>query len=118
MLPAQHRLRGADEFRLAVRTGNRAGGRLLVVHAVSTSEPGPARIGLVVSRAVGAAVVRTRVKRRLRHLMRDHAAGLPAGALVVLRAQPAAAAASYDDLGRELARGLRRTGLLEAPVSV
>lgn len=116
MLPAQHRLSGADEFRLAVRTGNRAGGRLLVVHAVSTSDPGPARVGLVVSRAVGPAVVRTRVKRRLRHLVREHVTVLPAGALVVLRAQPAAATASYDGLERELARGLRRTGMLQASV--
>lgn len=99
-----------------MRAGNRAGGRLLVVHAVSPTTTntglGPARVGLVVSRAVGPAVVRTLVKRRLRHLVREHVASFPHGALVVLRAQPAAAGASYDDLGRELARGLRRTGML------
>lgn len=62
-------------------------------------------------------MVRTRVKRRLRHLLGDHVGGLPAGTLLVLRAQPAAAEASSADLGRELTRGLARLGLLrEGPV--
>jgi ribonuclease P protein component len=50
--------------------------------------------------------MRTKVKRRLRHLVRPHLAGLPAGSMVVLRAQPAAAQATYAALGEELARCL------------
>ena len=68
----------------------------------------PVRVGFVVSKAVGPAVTRNRVKRRLRHLMRERLAGLDDGSLLVVRAQPAAAAATYADLGDELDRCLAR----------
>lgn len=68
----------------------------------------PPRAGFVVSRAVGPAVTRNLVKRRLRHLVREHLDQLPAGALLVVRAQPDAAGSSYPELGAELASGLQR----------
>lgn len=68
----------------------------------------PVRVGFVVSKAVGPAVTRNRVKRRLRHLMRERVAGLADGSLLVVRAQPAAAGATYADLGEELDRCLAR----------
>lgn len=82
----------------------------MVVHLAAPEGPSaaPAEIGLVVSRAVGGAVVRNRVKRRLRHLLRERCAGLPAGAVLVVRALPASAAASYDELGRDLDTALGR----------
>jgi len=60
------------------------------------------RVGLVVSRAVGPAVVRNRVKRRLRHAARGYLHTLPGGTLLVLRANPPAATASQADLAAEL----------------
>jgi len=66
----------------------------------------PARVGFVVSRSVGGAVVRNQVKRRLRHLVRDRLAGLPAGTRLVVRALPSAADRSYEDLGRDLEAAL------------
>ena len=71
--------------------------------------PGPARVGFTVSKAVGNAVTRTRVKRRLRHLTREHLAvleELPGRAALVVRAQPAAARASYAELDADLRRTL------------
>ncbi|MYW03072.1 ribonuclease P protein component [Streptomyces sp. SID3343] len=62
----------------------------------------PPRAGFVVSKAVGPAVVRNVVKRRLRHLVRDRLALLPAGSLVVVRALPPAAQADHDALARDL----------------
>lgn len=58
-------------------------------------------VGFVVSKAVGSAVCRNRVRRRLRHLSRPHLTGLNAGTLVVVRALPPAASA-----GRELSTDL------------
>ncbi len=62
----------------------------------------PAKVGFIVSRAVGSAVVRNRVKRRLRELMRRRVASLPGGSLLVLRAHPAAAGARQADLAADL----------------
>ena len=71
-------------------------------------EPGPTRIGFVVSKAVGNAVVRNRVQRRLRHLAREHLASLPGSAVLVIRALPASAEASYAELAQDLSRCLGR----------
>jgi ribonuclease P protein component len=70
----------------------------------------PTRVGFVVSKAVGNSVVRHRVSRRLRHLMRDRLGTLPLGCTLVIRALPAAAAASSADLGTDLDAALRRLG--------
>ncbi len=67
-------------------------------------------VGFVVSKAVGNAVVRNRVRRRLRHLARERVDGLAPGTLLVVRALPAAASATYDALGRDFDGALRRVG--------
>ncbi|WP_092627946.1 ribonuclease P protein component [Actinopolyspora mzabensis] len=69
------------------------------------------RVGFVVSKAVGNAVVRHRVSRQLRHLMRDRLPALPSGTMVVVRALPPAAAATSAELGRDLDKAARRLGL-------
>lgn len=108
MLPPRHRLRSGGDFATAVR-GPRHGGRLIVVHATRTDARAdqPARVGFVVSKAVGTAVVRNRVKRRLRALVAARLALLPSGVDVVVRARPAAADATSGQLGVELDRLLR-----------
>lgn len=118
MLPPANRLRHRDEFAAAVRRGRRAGRPLLVVHIarpdsstdphVSAGETPPPRAGFVVSKAVGPAVVRNRVKRRLRHLVRDRIALLPEGSLVVVRALPPAADAGFAELAGDLDAALGR----------
>lgn len=75
------------------------------------AEPGPAEVGFTVSKAVGNAATRNRVRRRLRHLTREHLATLqelPGRAALVVRALPAAADASYVTLGADLTRTLDR----------
>jgi len=60
------------------------------------------RAGFVVSKAVGGAVVRNRVRRRLRHLMRSRLDLLPDRTDVVVRALPGAANRTYAALGADL----------------
>lgn len=69
------------------------------------------QVGFVVSKAVGNAVVRNRVQRRLRHLTRARIAMLPGGACVVVRALPAAAGSTYGGLERDLDTALQRLGM-------
>ncbi|MCW2844280.1 MAG: ribonuclease protein component [Nocardioides sp.] len=75
------------------------------------SLPQAPRVGFVVSKAVGPAVVRNLVKRRLRHLARERTASLSPRDMLVVRALPAAADASYDELARELDRCLAKLGV-------
>jgi len=70
-----------------------------VFHYAAASDPAaPARAGFVVGKTVGPAVVRNRVRRRLREVVRARLAVLPGGSRLVVRAQPGAADASYDAL--------------------
>jgi ribonuclease P protein component len=108
VLSSAHRLTDGASFRAAVRTGRRSGARTVVVHLAPGGGEGTPRVGFVVSKAVGDAVTRNRVKRRLRHLAREHVASLPDSAVLVVRALPAAATASSAELGADLARCLGR----------
>lgn len=103
MLPAAARMRRRAEFSEAVRGGSRSGKPLLSGHLlVRPDNAEDARVGFVVSRAVGPSVVRNRVRRQLRHLARGYLGALPGGSLLVLRAHPRAATARQADIAAEL----------------
>jgi ribonuclease P protein component len=111
VLPAGSRLRHRADFASTLRQSRaaRAAG-LLVVHVevpdVAVPSGAPARVGFVVSRAVGPAVTRNLVTRRLRHLVRGRLDQLPAGSRVVVRALPRSATATYAQLGAALGQAL------------
>ena len=113
MLAPASRLRRPADFREVVRRGRRASRPLLTVHLLvaASSAPevhdagtrdAPPRAGLVVGKAVGGSVVRSRTSRRLRHLLRSRLDALPAGARLVVRAAPAAGSATSAALGVDL----------------
>ena len=98
----------STEFSSAVRSGSRVRSDSVVVHHQRDLGSAPARVGLVVSRAVGGSVVRHQVSRRLRAQLAQRLVRLPDGSLTVVRALPASATASSQDLGRALDRALDR----------
>ncbi len=104
MLAAESRMRWRGEFVVTVRRGRRAGRSMLTCHLLARPDAAgePPRVGFVVGRGVGAAVVRNRVKRRLRSLVRGYLPSLPGGSLLVVRAHPQAATACQADLAAEL----------------
>jgi ribonuclease P protein component len=108
VLPAAHRLRASSDFSEVLRRGRRAGGSTLTVHLVAGEGSGPARAGLVVSKAVGGSVVRHQVARRLRHELQPLVGALPAGTRLVVRAAPAAATADSAALAQDLQSALTR----------
>jgi ribonuclease P protein component len=109
MLPPGFRMRRRAEFTLAVRRGRRAGRPHVVVHLLCRDEiDAQPLVGFIVGRVVGNAVVRNKVRRRLRHLVTTHLARLPRGSLLVVRANPKAAAARYADLAADLGSALDR----------
>lgn len=108
MLAKAHRLTGAEAFSTTIRRGGRKGSATLVAHLLLSPQATPPRVGLLVSRAVGDAVTRNRVKRRLRHAAAAHLAQLPPGSMLVLRALPPAGRAGYADLANDLDHALGR----------
>ncbi len=108
VLATDQRLRRAGDFETVIRRGRRAGRNGLVVHVYTRDPHGehdvalPQRAGFVVSRTVGTAVTRNKVRRRLRHLLRAELAQLEPGTDLVVRVLPEAADRTYDELGRHL----------------
>jgi ribonuclease P protein component len=100
-------MRRPAEFEQAVRRGARSGTTSLVVHLTSDPAAGDdPHVGFVVSKGVGNAVVRNRVKRRLRAQMTYRLDQLPHGGRLVVRALPPSADLASDALARDLDRAL------------
>ncbi len=106
MLPAPLRMHRSADFEAAVRRGARAGRTTLVVHCRPVSDRADTHVGMVVARTVGGAVVRNKVRRRLRGVVVESQTTLPEGVDVVLRALPPAADATYAQLAADFASAL------------
>lgn len=104
-------MRRSSDFTTTVRRGRRVRRGALVVHQLRDAAPGDvARVGFVVSRAVGPSTTRHRVVRRLRALVRARLGELPPGSTTVVRALPEAADANSRGLDAELAAALSALG--------
>lgn len=108
-----HRLRKEErlckraEFLQAQREGGKFVTPHLVVYARAGDQPW-ARLGLTVSRKVGNAVVRNKVKRRLREAFRNHKRELPAAIDLVVIARSESPQAPLEALTRELIEAAHR----------
>jgi len=102
------RLKRRTDFRAAA-TGARVPGKAFVLQALRRADDGPVRVGFTVSRQVGNAVERNRVRRRLREIVKLTAAGqLHGGHDYVLIGRRAALAAPFGEIIRELDTAISR----------
>jgi ribonuclease P protein component len=105
----EQRLRRERDFAAVYQRGRSWSNQLLAVRTLPATQP-RSRFGFAVGKRVGGAVVRNRVKRRLRELVRGMA---PAqGWDVVIIARPDAATADFDRLRSALVSLFGRAGLL------
>ena len=113
-LGRRDRLRARSCFLAAQQRGRRISGRNLVVYVLSRSEnerKERARLGITVSKKVGNAVVRNRVKRWLRESYRRMASAAPGGTDLVIIARPATAYSTYQRTAEELSQLIARAGV-------
>lgn len=115
MLAKANRITSADDYRVVVRRGAKVATPHTVSYVRSSTATSGARFGFIVSKKVGSAVRRNRVRRRLKAVSRE---ALLAGAHdvdVVVRALPGAAEASWPELRSEVLQALVRRNVISAP---
>ena len=110
--PKGQRLTQASEYERVKKDGSARSGKLLVLNVLPVEHSGPCRAGLITSRRIGSAVVRNRVRRRLREIVRHHQHDLREGFWIVLVARKNAATAGYRALEHEWLRLARRASIL------
>lgn len=101
-------MRRSEDFQMTIRHGVRARTGTLVVHGREVPGRRETHVGLVVSGAVGGAVTRNLVRRRLRGVVVGQRASLPIGTDLVVRALPAAAGTEYGVLATDFTGALTR----------
>ena len=102
------RLRKRAEF-LAVRAGEKRRGKLFLLEVLDRGEAdAPPRLGITVTKKVGNAAIRNRIRRRLREAVRVHAADdMAAGTDYVIVGRRDVLGAPFEELKTELSRRMR-----------
>lgn len=106
-MPPLLTLRRRAEFDAVMRSGTARSHRFLVLRWRHTDRA-ETRIGFSTPRSLGGAVVRNRVRRRLREIVRERLIAIGAGYDLLLIARPDAASASFAELRSATATLLER----------
>lgn len=106
----EFRLKKRAAFTYVYKRGERTGSRHLTLLAARSGEG--LKIGLSVSRKVGNAVTRNRVKRLLREALTPLTAAIDPSCMYVLVAHPSAAELDFASVCAETEKIFRRAGRL------
>jgi ribonuclease P protein component len=108
-LPRQGRVRRRSEFLAAQRKGKKLHTQHFVIYSAARADDGQtSRLGITVSRKVGNAVVRNRIKRLVRETFRRHRALFPEGTDIIFIAKPGSAALTLSELTQEVVQLCKR----------
>lgn len=117
-LPRSRRITRRGDFQRVRASGLSLQGRFLVLGYLSDATlPEPFRLGIVTSRRLGSAVVRNRVRRRIRGVLQRNGDRIASPHWLVIVARGAAAEASSEQLEREWKWMMHRVPLTAPPVS-
>jgi ribonuclease P protein component len=106
VLAKANRVTSAADYKRIVRTGRRRRGALTLAYGRPHEPDAPLRMGVIVAKNVGGAVVRNRVRRRIKAIGWELAHEVT-GVDVVVRALPSASAARFADLEGEVRSAVR-----------
>ena len=91
-----------EDFRSVVRRGRRSASSLAVYYRLEREIGDPIRFGFIVSRAVGGAVERNLLRRRMRAIGRQFVDAGAGGTDVVVRALPGSAQRDWASLSADM----------------
>lgn len=132
-MAAKHRIRRGADYRAVVRTGYRVGGKHCLAHAVllypesdqnenvsreTLAADLTPRFGFIITKAVGKAVTRNLVRRRMQSICDEAVREGFTGATVVFRVFPQAATVDYQELRHSVIKQLNRVRPFRSPKTV
>ncbi len=98
------------EFKKVFNKGKSIVDRLVVVYFIKTTFD-ENRLGIVVNKKIGNAVVRNRVKRRIKECYRNYEERIKKGYNIVIVSRVKASEASYKDINIALGKALKKSGI-------
>jgi ribonuclease P protein component len=102
-------LKRNQDFRFAYEKGRKLAGKRAVLYVVPVQQS--SKIGIVVSKKIGTAVVRNHLKRVFRELYRQHSSNLKQGYIIVNVARAKARESSFAELAQEMIYLWKKTGV-------
>jgi len=113
--PKSRRLTQSAEFAQVKKNGRVYRGRSVLLSILRANRATRFRAGFITSRALGSAVARNRVRRRLREIVRKHQREIVDGTWIVTIARANAVGATYQELEVEWLRLAKRASILATP---
>lgn len=108
--PRSAHIRSRADYLKIQRSGRKTGGRYLIFLSMDNDLP-LTRFGITVSRKTGNAVIRNRIKRRIRELQRYHRGAFVTGKDIVVIARREASTATFEDMRKEYRNLAEKAGL-------
>ena len=109
----QYRLAKKEDFNKVYRQGKSMGNRQFVVYYISNAAVDHFRLGVSVSKKIGNAVVRNRIRRMLKEIVRHHAAHISVHSDMILIARKPSVEMEYLEMEKSVLHILKKTALYE-----
>ena len=107
----KHRIKKNDEFQTVFQKGKSTANRQFVVYQLDKEEQPNFRIGLSVSKKIGNAVVRNRIKRMIRQSITELKDEIDSGKDFVIIARKPCAEMTFDEVKNSLIHVFKRSGM-------
>lgn len=105
------RLKRREDFRKVFRVGRSTANREFVAYTFSRREAGPIRFGISVSKRIGNAVVRNRIKRSVKEICREWAMDMPSNVDIVIIVRKPVASMDFWQMKSSLRHVFQRAKL-------
>lgn len=113
MLIKAYRLKNKNKFKKTFTFGKAVACPYFVLYYLKNNEPGNSKIAFAAGRKIGKAILRNKIKRRLREACRQHAGNLADGYNIIFIARAKIKGISYHDVEKNMSALLKKTGLLK-----